>query len=98
MEAADVKARLLRGTVRASLRAEGETQMTDATLFCEVMERRGYTREQAHEAASKFLKIDAARRPAYPYTLPFIWRNRTHYITADRDDAGRLILKRAASV
>jgi DNA primase len=34
----------------------------------------------------------------YPRTLPFIWRNRTHYITADRDNAGRLILKRSASV
>jgi hypothetical protein len=81
---------------RQLTRRRGE--MTDTTLLCEVMERRGYTHQQAQEAAAKFIRIEDVRRPVYPRTLPFIWRNRTHYITADRDNAGRLILKRSASV
>ena len=65
----------------------------DVAPLIEALERAGYTPSQAREAAMKFAKTDTPHT-SYPYTLPFVWQNRTHYVTADRDDHGRLILKR----
>lgn len=61
------------------------------------LEQAGYTEAQALEAAIRFLKTDTLKGSRYPYTLPFVWQNRTHYITAEKDETGCLILKRAST-
>jgi hypothetical protein len=69
----------------------------DLIPFCQAMRQHGYTLRQAEEAAAKFVRIAAARELSYPCTLPFLWGRRTHYITAERDSSGRLVLKRSSA-